>query len=523
MKTKRVLSMFLCAVMIATVLAVAVPVNSEAGIIEPPPGMVSWWPMDGSVEDIVDGNDPSDWDRINFVPGMVDEGVTFESIDRLDPGGYIDIPQSENLELQEFTIDAWVRPDGPGPTGPVHGSSIIIKNFPQPTGGVTVSVALLWYVEDSRFRFIFGHRDYEVVFSDNDCVPGYWYHVAASYDGDTFKLYVNGDLEGTQELQKTIDYDSSFPFVIGAMADYYRIRGYPRTWNGVIDEVEIFNRALSVSEIQTIYSAGSDGKRKSPNEPPEVTITGPEAGSIYPIGTPVTFTGTFTDVNTGDTHTAEWKFESKLAVITSPGTVTESDGSGTVTGAYAFADPGVYMVTLTVTDDDDGVGTANTIGDLTAMVVIYDPSAGFVTGGGWFESPPGALLSDSMVTGKAGFGFFAKYKKGADVPTGNTEFRFHAGDIEFHSTSYDWLVIAGPKAMFKGTGELNGEAGYGFLISAIDGEQPGGGGVDRIRVKIWDNTGEIIYDNNVGNGGVGAGDDADPVTMVVHGEIKIHR
>ena len=42
------------------------------------------------------------------------------------------------------------------------------------------------------------------------------------------------------------------------------------------------------------------------------------------------------------------------------------------------------------------------------------------------------------------------------MPTGNTEFIFNAADLEFHSTSYDWLVIAGTNAKFKGTGTING-------------------------------------------------------------------
>ncbi|MCK4443265.1 MAG: hypothetical protein KAW09_01895, partial [Thermoplasmata archaeon] len=211
-----------------------------------------------------------------------------------------------------------------------------------------------------------------------------------------------------------------------------------------------------------------------------------------------------------------WTFDD----ITISGTVTESDGSGTVTDNYEFTTAGVYLVTLTITDDDDGVGTAHTVGDLTAIVVIYDPSAGFITGGGWFESPAGALASDTSASGRAGFGFVSKYQKGADVPKGNAEFRFQAGDLKFKSESYDWLVIAGHKGMFKGTGEINGEGNYGFLISAIDGELPGGQGVDKFRIKIWDkDTGEIIYDNNV----EGGDDDADPTTPVIRGEIKIHR
>ncbi|MGH8245431.1 MAG: hypothetical protein ACREUU_03260 [Gammaproteobacteria bacterium] len=44
--------------------------------------------------------------------------------------------------------------------------------------------------------------------------------------------------------------------------------------------------------------------------------------------------------------------------------------------------------------------------------------------------------------GKANFGFVSKYLPGANLPSGNTEFQFKAGGLNFKSTAYDWLVIA---------------------------------------------------------------------------------
>jgi hypothetical protein len=121
-------------------------------------------------------------------------------------------------------------------------------------------------------------------------------------------------------------------------------------------------------------------------------------------------------------------------------------------------------------------------------VVIYDPSAGFVTGGGWFNSPAGAYKADETLTGKANFGFVAKYKNGANVPDGNTQFQFKAGDLNFHSSSYEWLVVAGNMAMFRGEGTINGEGSYTFMIWADD-DNP-----DTFRIHIWDDSG-TVYDN----------------------------
>jgi hypothetical protein len=141
-----------------------------------------------------------------------------------------------------------------------------------------------------------------------------------------------------------------------------------------------------------------------------------------------------------------------------------------------------------------------------AFLAIYDPSAGFVTGGGWINSPTGAYLPDPSLTGKATFGFVSKYLKGATVPIGNTEFQFHAGGMNFSSTNYEWLVVSGSggRAQYKGTGTINGQSGYGFLLTALD--QPS----NQFRIKIWNTaTSAIVYDNRLGS--PDSGNDATPL------------
>ena len=89
-----------------------------------------------------------------------------------------------------------------------------------------------------------------------------------------------------------------------------------------------------------------------------------------------------------------------------------------------------------------------------AYLPVYDPSAGFVTGGGWITSLPGSMPDDPDAQGKANFGFVAKYKKGKNEVDGNTEFQFKAGDLNFKSTLHESgsLVISGKKATYRGEG-----------------------------------------------------------------------
>jgi hypothetical protein len=133
-------------------------------------------------------------------------------------------------------------------------------------------------------------------------------------------------------------------------------------------------------------------------------------------------------------------------------------------------------------------------------VVVYDPNGGFVTGGGWIVSPAGALASNTALTGRANFGFVSKYAKGANVPTGETEFNFQVGNFNFHSTVYEWLVVAGPNAQYKGSGTINGAGDYGFMLTAADADIAGGPAVDGFRIKIFDKvSGIAIYDNKMGS------------------------
>jgi hypothetical protein len=77
--------------------------------VPPPPGLVAWWPMDGNPLDLWASHNPSATNAITFVAGMVGPGVTFGA------GGYIDIPHSAALANQQFTIDAWVKPQRRAP------------------------------------------------------------------------------------------------------------------------------------------------------------------------------------------------------------------------------------------------------------------------------------------------------------------------------------------------------------------------------------------------------------------------
>jgi hypothetical protein len=259
----------------------------------------------------------------------------------------------------------------------------------------------------------------------------------------------------------------------------------------------------------TITATDACGNTSSKNVEVHVThnITSPVSGASFKVGTTVGFSGEFWD-KPGNRHTGKWLIDgaSVNATITEP----SGNKNGKSTGSYKFNSPGVYKLQMNITDQNGVTSYANTNGDLEAIVVIYDPNGGYTHGGGWYDSKPGALVSNPSATGKVSYGFAINYFKHATNPKGENQFEFKLGDFEYNALNFDYLVIQGAKAQFKGTGKIiGGQSGVGFTMTVIDGALDGTG-IDKVRMKIYNkNNGKIIYDNQPG-----ASDVASPVEVV---------
>jgi hypothetical protein len=244
----------------------------------------------------------------------------------------------------------------------------------------------------------------------------------------------------------------------------------------------------------------------SGNQWPEVTILGPASGSTFPIDSLISLSGTFTD-DAGDVHTAVWNFMG----LTTAGIVTEATGS--VTGAISFSAPGIYYMTLSVTDQWGHTGMGTKVNGQDAVIVIYDRGYGFVSGNGKLNSPAGAMPGNPSFTGKMSFTFDARYRKDDPVPTGTTQ--FSVGGINFTGTSDNWFICSPGEAFYTGVGTVNGASGYAFLVSTVDGAATGV--VDKLRLRITNQaTGAIVYDNQMG-----APDTMVATTPITNGDITV--
>ncbi len=144
-----------------------------------------------------------------------------------------------------------------------------------------------------------------------------------------------------------------------------------------------------------------DGKGDACDPAPVVTSFTADVEPVE-LGTAVDAQVQFTDEdNDGDyTVIISWGDSANTEV-------TVSQATDIASASHTYATTGVYVLTVDVEDADGNIGSAT-----FRYVVIYDPDGGFVTGGGWINSPAGAYAADPTLTGKANFGFVSKYKNG---------------------------------------------------------------------------------------------------------------
>ena len=213
---------------------------------QPPSGMVGWWPGDGNANDIIGGNNGG---GATFAPGMVGRAFSFNGTD-----ASVSIPDSTVLELgaSDFTIDFWLRTTQ---TGGADGTLLWKTSCSGPcTGWQVWKRSDLNGVDMQVCDQVTGCQQWGARTAVND---GQWHLIAFMRSGTTLNAYLDGQNDTTVITDPAAaDPTNGLPLLFGTSTSPVS------PFNGLIDEVEIFNRALSAAEIQAIYNAGHAGKCK---------------------------------------------------------------------------------------------------------------------------------------------------------------------------------------------------------------------------------------------------------------------
>jgi Concanavalin A-like lectin/glucanases superfamily/Calx-beta domain/Right handed beta helix region/Domain of unknown function DUF11/Domain of unknown function (DUF4214) len=227
-----------------------------------PSGMVSWWPGDGNANDIKDGNNGTAQNGATFAAGKVGQAFSFSG-----SSSRIAIADAANLTLtHSLTLDAWIQVTAlPADTG-----MIVFRGDDS-----AVSPYYLAVMSTGKVRFHIGDSVGNAINLEGPISLNQWVHVAGTVDDTTsnIALYVNGTMAAS-----TNNPTRPFGVLSGAspgVAIGNREAGASSTapFNGSIDEVEIFDRALSQAEVQVLYNADTTGKCGKPTPTPTPTPT----------------------------------------------------------------------------------------------------------------------------------------------------------------------------------------------------------------------------------------------------------
>ncbi len=215
-----------------------------------PAGLVAWWRAEGNARDSAGHNDGE------LVNASFTKGVAGQAFYLNGSNAFVQIPDSPSLKPASVTVEAWVRLDAE--VSPVANSpgqqTIVFKKNTQNT--MFEGYCLHKNRENGRdfFRFLVSSgSQQEMADSTTDAEEGAWYHLAGTYDyrtGDV-KLYVNGVLEATTHAGFALSYGRR-PLFIGTTGEWWDGK-----FDGAIDEVAIYDRALSAREIAALYHAGA--------------------------------------------------------------------------------------------------------------------------------------------------------------------------------------------------------------------------------------------------------------------------
>jgi len=175
---------------------------------------------------------------------------------------YMQVNNSYSLNPDNITMYAIVKVNG-FYTGPCSGNQILLKGPAYQSNGLYGlgfgdPTANCGTPNLSNEDFGASYGDDIILGSNagvNDNTPiitGQWYSVAFTYDGLTAKLYINGVLKGT--LQRMVNFtDNNNDVYIGKTEN----PTYPYYFNGVIDEIRIYNRALTADAINHLIKVGN--------------------------------------------------------------------------------------------------------------------------------------------------------------------------------------------------------------------------------------------------------------------------
>lgn len=240
-------------------------------------GLVSWWRGENDLSDA--------WDSNNGTP--ISASYNNGKVGRAFVSPIIQVADAPSLRITNaLTIEAWVNPTA------VSGSTprTIVAKYDYPFTGVGSQSSYYFGLTNGRVMFMLSGngaaRTNTTVFSSQTIPVNQWSHLAATYDGNAMRIFINGVMVTNRAYAGGI-FAGNLNLGIGNVPPSPGFSSYSLPFSGMLDEVSLYQRALSEFEVQSIYNADLTGKCLAPP-----VITQQPQDQVVPLGEDVKFTAT---------------------------------------------------------------------------------------------------------------------------------------------------------------------------------------------------------------------------------------
>ncbi len=311
---------------------------ASAACLQAPSGLVGWWAGDGSVLDFAGTNN-----------GVLQSGATVSGVGQVGnaftfdgASSYVQIADSPALKQTNLTVEAWVKFTSLTSTVSVAPAGEQYIVFKQNTRNGNFEGYYLGKTRISgtdHFTFQVSSAAGATVELDSTTAiaAGVWYHVAAVRGSNYVQLFVNGVMEVQASVSFAQDY-GTLPLYFGTSGQTF----WDGKLNGVLDEVSLYNRALSATEISNVFAANAAGKCKG------ATIVTQPLSQTVSVGSNVLFSTSATGYGT---LRYQWRFNGV--------NVTGATNSSYTVANTQVTNAGSYVVVVT-----------NTLGAATSSVAV---------------------------------------------------------------------------------------------------------------------------------------------------------
>ena len=217
----------------------------------PTQDLIAHWKMDGDPHDSAGDHNGTVYGNPIWDPnGYINGALNFDG-----EGDYVEVPVDEELNVEQITMAAWVKTDDPEPAQLMF---VLNREMTYP-GTYTLWLDNTNYKWGAQVRLDGDEANGVIVYSNNVATTD-WTHIAATYDGVYLKLYIDGVTQAdTEKVAGFIDPDNSDILTLGAHT-YFLLN-----FTGSIDDVRIYDRALSADEIGILANEADHNKDGSVN------------------------------------------------------------------------------------------------------------------------------------------------------------------------------------------------------------------------------------------------------------------